>query len=879
MVNIKSKGILKSWAKVLVLTVVASTMGGCATDDNDFGRRTGKMSLSLSADTGLKRSSRVADDDETSKPYDLQEFLSTLSVDVLSIGMTNEEGSFAQSWATIADMNAEDEYPIGPYILTASWGDPADEGVDKPYLYGRTEFTVKGAETVEVNLEAKIANSIVGIEFTDNFKQYFQAYSGRIISCHDNEFLFSAAETTPVYVGAGTTKVRADVTLPSGKSGTVNLGDFEAEPGTYHRITFDVDASRGDLKLLLLFDDTLGEEVREMEISAELFDAGVPVVTPEGFNTGEGARNYYVEGNYAFNSYKFNIAARRGMKEVWLIKTSPRYGGGYQERYDLMNEHARADLAAEHDIKFIGVAKGEMFGKIDLTGWLKNLQRYDRDVLAEDVTFTLNVVDEAGVTTDVDLAYNNDFKITVLKETMQITPPEGPTSDGYYELKVSTNMNWLTGRLMMTQQEFDDVITPEYEVLADSVIYPDYSQSNEFTIRVPAPAHMFCFRHSTVSNKGIDGGSFTLYNTRLPEFELSYDENDIYVKHGKVTLSPVDDPDNITLYNKLVDRYGATLTLTMNDDEGRTKDLADYSTNGLTRVYSFDNLEYSAEKWARQEALQLEFAGKFKVELSTNDETIELSASTAPIRFATEAPLQLPDANFENWTSNALKSAIVHWTVGDGNVWGTLNTRTCVTTGVNASYVGTSGTKQASGRSGNGALIRTLGYGSGNTSSGNNSYVYNISQGELYLGRYDEGMQSANYGYDFKSRPSALVFWCKYEPKDRADHGQMQFRILDGSTKLFEKVMDLNVNDVNAFTTTENGYHRIEIPIIYTAEGKADGMELTFKSTIDEKAFEQTTKTVVFVPVTTVKNNSYWSLGNEHVGAELYIDDVELIYN
>ena len=854
-------------------------LGACSNDNDSLATRTGKFHLNLQASTGLTQQSRNADDDG-SKPYDIQDVLSALTVDDLTIKMVNGGGSFSRTWAGVAEMDNTEEFPVGTYTLSAFYGDPKEEGVDKPCLYGETDFTVKGAETVEVSVEAKLANSIVGVEFTDKFKQYFQAYSARIVSCNSNEFLFSAAEATPVYVENGTTQVLADVTLPSGQSGTVNLGDFEAAAATYHRVTLDVDATRGDLRLLLKFDGTLNEEVREMEISAQLFDAGVPVVTPEGFNTGEGTTNYYVEGNYAFNSYKFNIAARRGMKEVWLVKTSPRYGGGYQERYDLLNEYTRADLAAEHGITFIGVAKGEMFGKVDLTGWLKNLKRYDRNVAAEDVTFTLNVVDEAGATTDVDLAFNNNFKITILRETMEVEPAKQVDGDGFYEFKVHTNMNWLTGRLVLEQKEFDDVITPEYVVLPDSAVYADYSQNNVFTVRVAAPDDMFCFKHTTQSNVGTDGGTFTLYNSQLPEFRLSYDENDIFAKHGKVTVEPDDDEANLRLYDKLTQKYGAELTVTMTDDEGRTVELSDYQPAGKGRVYTFENLEYSTAKWARQEALQLSFVGEFKVVVDTDESVpVEFTTQTPALKFSTEAPLQLPDANFESWTSNALKSAIVHWTVGDGNVWGTLNTRTCVTTGINASYVGTSGTKQAAGRSGNGALIRTLGYGSGNTSSGNNSYVYNISQGELYLGTYDEGMQSANYGYGFKSRPSALVFWCKYEPKDQADHGQMQFRILDGSTKLFEKVMDLNVNDVNAYTTIENGYHRIEIPITYITNAKANGMELTFKSTIDEKAFEQTTKTVVFVPVTTVKNNSYWSLGNEHVGAELYIDDVELIYN
>lgn len=870
--------------------ILAILLAGCSADDNFYSSGTGKISVSLDTDLLVSQSKQSRAETDTHDPLAI---LNELSVDNLSLNLKSDDGSFSKTWENAKSFSEEEEFPVGSYTLQAYYGDSDDEGVDKPHLFGETVFNVVGAKTVPVSLTASVANSIVSIDFTERFKNYFTAYSGRIISAKKNEFLFSGHETTAVYVSPGNTKVHADVTLPSGQSGSVNLGDFEAVPATFHKITLDVDATRGDLIIMLIFDDTLDERVLEREISDELFDAGAPVVTPEGF---EGSVPMpFVEGNLAFKEYKFNIAARRGIKELWLTRNSPRYGGGFQERFNLLNEQTRNDLIAEHNIELIGIAEGEMFGKIDLTGWLKDLKRYNRDVATEDVSFTIEVVDAFGSTTDMDFEANNTLNVKLYGETLAVELDESSITDDSYNIKVSTNMNWIQGRLNMLQKEFDDEIVPEY-IVVDSIIDETYATPNIFTIKIPKPVSMYRIEHQTVSNTGIECEPFTVTNT-FPKIFLNYNQNDIFAQHGKVRVS-TQNADSKALVEKIISKYNGVLEVSLTDEDGINYTLTSNSEDPEIYEYS---LTYPQYKIDSKEPLFLIVSAV----LTVPDQPDQSSSDSKS--FYSEIPLQIPYSGFDDWNCQKIDTYKYLWKIGnDDSPWATLNSLTCTSSGSSYSYVGTSGTIPANGRSRyshgdggtvlvsrseghtngnanlwndrqasagggsntNAAIIRTVGWGSGNTAVGNSSSLIckNQTPGRLFLGTYINDNTDPEYGYAFPSRPDGMRFWYHYDVKTpgNGDIGQAIIRVLDENGNLItEKSFDI---------TEKAQYTLAELKMEYPENSaKAAKIEITFISSIVGVALN--------VP------SIYWDYprntnlsGGEYVGSELYIDEVELIY-
>ena len=65
----------------------------------------------------------------------------------------------------------------GTYTVEASYGSFEEEGFDKPYFFGETSFEVKGGLSVAVPIEVSLANTIIKVECTDNFKNYFKDYT------------------------------------------------------------------------------------------------------------------------------------------------------------------------------------------------------------------------------------------------------------------------------------------------------------------------------------------------------------------------------------------------------------------------------------------------------------------------------------------------------------------------------------------------------------------------------------------------------------------------------------------------------------------------------------------------------------------------------
>lgn len=855
---------------------LAILVSGCSADDNCFSSGTGKISVSVVADLAVTQSTQSR---ETSDDYSPLDVLGTLSADSLALRLVSDDGSFTKSWDNAGDFSESEEFPTGSYTLTAYYGDLEEEGIEKPYILGETTFDIQGAKTVSVDLTATVANSIVGIEFTENFRKYFSAFCGRIVSVNGNEFLFSAHESTPVYIAPGNTGVEAEVTLPSGKSGTVYLGSFEAEAATYHRITLDVDASRGDLVVMLLFDDTLDEQVVEREISDALFDAGAPVVTPEGFEGGVAVP--FVEGNYAFGEYKFNIAARRGMKELWLTLISPLYGGGYQERYNLLNEQTRNDLISEHGIEIIGVAEGEMFGKIDLSSWLEDLKRYDRNVTSEDVTFSIEVVDASGATTDIDYEADNNLEITLYGETLRVELDEESVSDDSYEVKVYTNMNWISGRLSLTQKEFDDEIAADYQVLSDSVIDPTYATENVFTLKVPMPSRLFKFEQSTVTNAGTTGENLELTG-KLPEIEISYDENDIYVKSGKFQIVPVAGTDNEYLYDKIVGKYkdfvsfDARIWHSGNDGSVEYENLTE--SDDLNYSYTIEN--YPDSKYQAEQSIELTASASMSVNF--NDGTDEIVKNAKSVSITTEAPLQLYNGDMETWTR--VDGQTNFWWIDylDSSgitKWSTMNEKTTHEggTGTNAfnrsgcAYCANSGTQPTEDCHGGNyaAIIRTVGWGSSNSAAAISGFgtCNNVDAGELFLGTLDDDYNQI-YGIDFPSRPTAIKFWYKYSTvTTNDDQGVAIVQVLDAdNNKLFES--NLRLSAISDYT-------QYEIPITYSENsGKASTLILTFKSSYMTSSELVNKVNSTYMTAPSARNLS----DGEYIGSKLYIDEVELVY-
>lgn len=183
---------------------------------------------------------------------------------------------------------------------------------------------------------------------------------------------------------------------------------------------------------------------------------------------------------------------------------------------------------------------------------------------------------------------------------------------------------------------------------------------------------------------------------------------------------------------------------------------------------------------------------------------------------------------------------------------------------VGCCYVANSGTIPVEGEdahNGKSALLKTVGWGSGNTGGGNASKINHVTPAELYLGTYDLANHKPVYGIEYASRPTAIKFWCKYVPKS-TDLLIAQIIILDNEG------MEIGGASIPTEEAGVTDWTEKTLSINYTDLKKAPAkMYVLFKSgTITD------TGVMDKPPLANLSDG-------ESVGSKLYIDDISLVYD
>ena len=251
-----------------------------------------------------------------------------------------------------------------------------------------------------------------------------------------------------------------------------------------------------------------------------------------------------------------------------------------------------------------------------------------------------------------------------------------------------------------------------------------------------------------------------------------------------------------------------------------------------------------------------------------------------------ETPAQLPNSDMEEWQSVKLgKTSIfggradfydfLPYKSGESDIWwATKNERSRdysvsrikITSAPCVSYTDDSSIVHGGSKS---ALIYTSGHGGSYASTVDIIYPEGAFAGSLFIGKYkwSDGKEQLDPGHAFSKRPTSLVFWYKYIPKN---------------TDSFKVYAELNNgNDIIASGTyvptaisSETEWVKIELPLVYVdTPNVATDIFVQFLSTEKTSfvASDFDKKKKVSFP-----NMPNWEV---HMGSRLYIDDISLVYD
>lgn len=833
----------------LVSALLSFYLGSCS-EENVYTKREGSINISLSANNSLEgKISRASD---VNSP-DVGDFSVTIT--------KKDDGSVIGKWDKFSQFESV-KVQVGQYDVSASYGDKDTEGFDAlSYLGNKTVDVIEG-EMAKASIECTINKARVSLAYTDNFKKYFKTYQAYIKSSKGKQVDYSNDETRGAYFLPGDLGLYLKVTREGVTSSVIlNPKNFTVEEQHDYQLTLDVDASSAALDIIFNDSPSNSENV-SMDISDDKLNAPLPVITPTGFTTETPIE--ILEGTTVSGELQAFVNAQSGLKSCVLTTTSVALKEqGWPESIDLIS----GDTETLKKMKSLGLTTMGLENNVDKIAIVdfKNILPHlycTGDHAEETHSFELIVTDQFGRTCEQPLVLN----VVTRTNGFAVTYPEN----------VPYNGNQLTLTLTVEGDAINDLqfyyknFGAEYLFDSSSVNIQETSTLNQYEVTLTYPftfdkyvdtglwIRVVCGRRSI--EKVIEVGSPILTLT------LKNGDADVWAKHADFQIVTSSRSRAIS---------GSSVELQYKESENVWK--------------KWENVVADATDMVSVRGLNSNTSYTFRAVYRQNIYSNELTIKT-------EEELNVPNAGFENWFSNKITedgtdlsgndkvywNKWYPWDENDSQTkgWNTVNQTTTqygakpstfwglpTSPYVGCCYTTTSGTIRTNEKNSGSyaALIRTVGWGKGNTAAGSIGKCENVTPGELYLGTYDVGSHQPQYGYTFTSRPIALQFMYKYVPKNLADY----FVVI-------VEVKNINGDVIASKTITKSGTvsnYTLETLNLgdYVLIGKAAKLSIIFKSSGNENCLSANQDNLNYPPATNLSDGEY-------VGSQLYIDDIELIY-
>lgn len=740
----------------------------------------------------------------------------------------------------LADFDPTTTFPIGRYTIDAYYGEEGKEDFAAPYYKGSTEVVLHENEATPVSLTATLANSMVSIVYGEDFKNYFPSYSVEIATSKGASIIHNNGEERAAYVEPGLITIYADVTKPNGVKGKLKAAEFTAEARNHYVVTMGLGAESGGSAITVTFNSELVEETVEIDVSDQILLAPAPTLSAVGFTPGEEIT--IVEGTTTSGPLRVVATAIAGVASGQL--TTQGASLITQGWPPVVNFPADAENLAK--IEEFGIRPQGFRGtttQMALVDFREGLSKLTYNASSDNrTTFTLTVTDKYNKVSEP-----MSFTVIVQELTLAVEKVYTP----------AVNEESMVVDMLFNNEDLRDFV--RFEVVDNNGAYQRVVHerlehvpgSNKYKVRIPIPrsANDVVFRAVVLGNNSLSLAPVTVVRTGVA---ISYNEVDVFATHATMRILGNHASEYIRFAKWFLSTDGTNYTQVSSDKLANSD--GGVKISGLTP------------------------GTKYYVKAEAN------GGQSEPVTFTTEANIQLANGDMEQWSRK--DGGTEYWWTSypfaeeDASpIWNTLNQLTTSEGGSSTlatgdgrngcAYNAISGTiNTADAHLGSSAaLIRTVGWGKGNTASANPSGTHmgtcnNVTAGELYLGKYSGGAQ---YGIDFKVRPSAVSFWYKYAPKNASDQASAKVVIRDAAK---------NVLATNEFTIGRtDAYTQKILDLTYPVPcAKAASIEVIFKSSINDVNSQKNTDWLTPPPGWNLTDGTY-------MGSQLYIDDVTLNYD
>ena len=787
---------------------------------------------------------------------------SDVTTDDLSLSLSANEGDFEESWDNLSDFPEEKEIPVGEYTVEVSYGDPEEEGFEAPYFYGSQTIQIAENEMTEVNITASLQKAMLSIEYSDEFKDYMTSWKAEAIGAGGTVTVVEADEERPVYVQEGSVSVNVEFTKPNGKGGKLEVASFVAKPRRVYHVKVGLDEGYGDAALAVTIDESLAEETILIDISDEILAAPAPEVKAANFDDSQPF--VFIPGFVDGVEAKVNIMARGGLKSVNIHTTGTSLlDQQWPENVELMS----ADASVKAKLDELGLETRGVYNNPDKLAVLDFGGVLDHIIYMSNgdnlTMFTITAKDRYGKVSD-------PFTVTFDAQRPVLELLSGSAYVGGEEVTVDFNFN--AGNVDALKFEYYNNALGIWST-ADATITSLHNNPN-----VDYRATLTIYGESDLKVRATAGRTTSneLDIERTPQVVAKGDVN-AFAKKAYIPVTIGDKDNDAALVAKLmagaqvyVLREGLT-----NYTQVKTTPMADKFVLEVTGLRAATN--YTAK--IRNGATDLSDVAEFKFTTESTDDIENGNLGEAPDPMDSQSHWQLFDF--------------------DGG-WGTNNHMT-TSQGGNYGYTRISGTIPSSDATdGYAFLLRTCGWGSGNTAFGNtglSGLCKYTDPGLLHLGAnrysrpdgYGDNDNVVEYSYrailvnvnatsspgpvttddldcgiSFKSRPSTLNFQYKYFPKNPNDRGYVEIWVKDAAGNIISKQTDLLI--------PTSDYTSKKLTLTYPVDAaKAQKLYIKFLSSYNMDFIKLSNDNFSGPGAANTTNGTY-------MGSQLYLDEISLGY-
>lgn len=443
----------------------------------------------------------------------------------VSITMEDLNGGGVHTWESFSKFPQDEIYLTGPYLLTATWGNPGTEGYDIPAYTGETETAIMSDRRTDAVVVMKAVHAF----FNTGFKPSADASELSLASleAHTPGGMFhslSSGDSEPdgeyLCLNPGRTSILASVYPGDGRS-PVRIEGLElpsTTPGALYNVTASL-RPEGDGAVLTV---AAGGKSKSTKLTPAMLEGNAPALVPDW----DTDLTYSIsEGEYPLASFKAAVTpGSRRLRAVNLSVTSASLTeiSGFPAEINLLSPSPEQKaMLAKFGVTCTLTPEGGC--ETDLSGLISHLV-YINDHTALS-TLTLDAVDEDGISPPPAEA-----RIMTLPVDIRVTVPEPSVMCvDRAKLHIVCGASNFASNLSIGVKTGDET---EYAAVACDV---EHHGNDAYDVRFPVPA----------GTEPVDVCVFYCEEERarvsvprvMPEFEIKVDP---YARYAMLKVEPAD---------------------------------------------------------------------------------------------------------------------------------------------------------------------------------------------------------------------------------------------------------------------------------------------------------------------------------------------------